>query len=205
MGRRLGKKRGRVTLAGGPALLVVYRDVIEQERPDAHLQASLVPVDVPDPYKAGATIPVFRNAGGDPLERLRQRGDINEAQYRAGKLYERDLELAEIGTVKAIDPTKEAVDGGRLPESLSEPQRRALARLKDAGQSMGLFAESVVRGVLASNVSPSQLAIARGFTTRREQLHYGWIFRLALEYLARVYGTAVLTSAARRKVPSWTA
>jgi uncharacterized protein (DUF2342 family) len=98
------------------------------------------------------------------------------------------LELAEIGNVKAIDPTKEAVDGGQLPESLSEPQRRAMARLTEAARIMGQFAESVVRGVLRSNVTPSQLAIARGFATRREQLQYGWIFRRALEELAMMYG-----------------
>ena len=204
MGRRLGKKRSKVSLAG-PALRMVYSDPVEREIPDGHRQAALVPVDVPDPYRADATITSYRNANGDPLERLKQRGDINEAQYKAGKAYERDLELAEIGTVRAIDPTKEAVDGGRMSESLSDPQRRALERLKEAGQSMGLFAESVVRGVLTANVSPAQLAVNRGFTTRREQLHYGWIFRLALEYLARVYGTAVLSSVARRKVPAWTA
>jgi hypothetical protein len=165
---------------------------VDRRAAEAHRQASLVPVEVPDPYEAGASIVAFKNAKADPLERLRQQSDIDEAQYQAGKAYERDLELAEIGGVRAIDPTKEAVDGGQLPEALSEPQRRALMRLRQAGAVMGLFAESVVRGVLQRNVSPAQLAVARGFSTRREQLHYGWVFRRALEELTGVYGTAMV-------------
>lgn len=164
--------------------------VADRRASEAHRQASLVPVEVPDPYEAGASIVAFKNAKADPLERLKQQSDIDEAQYQAGKAYERDLELAEVGNVRAIDPTKEAVDGGRMPELVTDSQRRALVRLREAGRVMGLFAESVVRGVLERNVSPAQLAIARGFSTRREQLHYGWIFRRALEELTQVYGTA---------------
>lgn len=151
-------------------------------------------VDDPYPLRPGDALLMFKNVRNDPLERLKQRGDINDAQFRAGKAYERDLELAEIGSVKAIDPTKEAVDGGCLAEPLSDLQRRALERLRQAGQDLGLFAESVVRGCLASNATPAQLAVQLGFTTKREQLHYGWAFRLALEYLARLYGTATVST-----------
>jgi hypothetical protein len=167
------------------------RGPVERKATEAHRQASLVPVEVPDPYEAGATVIAFKNEKSDPLERLKQQQDIDEAQYQAGKAYERDLELAEIGNVRAIDPTKEAVDGGQMPEPLSETHRKALVRLREAGRVMGLFAESIVRGVLQRNVSPAQLAVARGFSTRREQLHYGWIFRRALEELTVVYGTAM--------------
>jgi hypothetical protein len=171
--------------------MLTDRKPAERKATEAHRQASLVPVEVPDPYEAGATVIAFKNEKSDPLERLKQQQDIDEAQYQAGKAYERDLELAEIGNVRAIDPTKEAVDGGQMPEPLSETHRKALVRLREAGRVMGLFAESIVRGVLQRNVSPAQLAVARGFSTRREQLHYGWIFRRALEELTVVYGTAM--------------
>jgi hypothetical protein len=189
MGRKLGKRRRKVSLAEAP-LISDRRGPVDRRAEHAHRQATLVPVEVPDPYEPGATVIAFKNAKGDPLERLRQQSDIDEAQYQAGKAYERDMELAEIGNVKAVDPTKEAVDGGRLPEAVTEPQRKAMERLREAARVMGLFAESVVRGVLERNVSPAQLAIARGFSTRREQLHYGWIFRRALEELTLVYQTA---------------
>lgn len=193
MGRRLGKKRRKVTLAEAP--LTTDRKPVDRRAEHAHRQATLVPVEVADPYEPGAMLIAFKNAKADPLERLKQQQDIDEAQYQAGKAYERDLERAEIGNVKAIDPGKEAVDGGCMPEAVTEAQRRALVRLREAGRIMGMFAESVVRGVLQSNVSPSQLAIARGFATRREQLQYGWVFRRALEELTQVYGTATKTVA----------
>lgn len=189
MGRKLGRKRRRVTLAEAP-LTTDRAGPVDRRAAVAHRQASLVPVEVPDPYEPGATIIAFKDEKADPLERLRQQKDIDQAQYQAGKAYERDLELAEVGNVRAIDPTKEAVDGGRLPEPVTDSQRKALVRLREAGLVMGLFAESVVRGVLQRNLSPAQLAIARGFSTRREQLHYGWVFRRALEELTGVYGTA---------------
>jgi hypothetical protein len=189
MGRRLGKRRGRVTLADAP-LSTDRAGPVDRRAEHAHRQATLVPVEVPDPYEPGASVIAFKNAKADPLQRLKDQADIDEAQYQAGKAYERDLELAEVGNVRAIDPTKEAVDGGRLPEPLSEAKRRADKRLNEASRIMGLFAESVVRGVLRLNVTPAQLAVARNHTTRREQLQYGWVFRRALEELAMFYGFA---------------
>lgn len=186
MGRRLGKKRRRVSVAEMP--MVTDRGPVDRRATESHRQASLVPVEVPDPYEPGATIIAFKDAKADPLQRLKDQQDIDEAQYQAGKAYERDLELAEVGNVKAIDPTREAVDGGRLPEPVSETKRKADMRLNEAGRLMGQFAECVVRGVLRSNVTPAQLAVARGFATRREQLQYGWVFRRALEELAMFYG-----------------
>lgn len=194
MSRKLGKRRRKVTLAEAP-LITDRRGPVDRRADVAPRQARLVPVEVDDPYEVGGKIIAFKNEKADPLERLRQQQDIDEAQYQAGKAYEMDLERAEIGNVKAIDPSKEAVDGGRMAEAVTEAQRKALMRLREAGRIMGLFAESVVRGVLQSNVSPSQLAIARGFVTRREQLQYGWVFRRALEELTQVYGTATKTVA----------
>ena len=191
MGRRLGRKRSKVTLAEAP-LITDRSGPVDRRADHAHRQATLVPVEVPDPYEAGATVIAFKNAKADPLQRLKDQADIDEAQYQAGKAYERDLELAEVGNVKAIDPTKEAVDGGKMPEPVSEAKRRADMRLNEASRIMGLFAESVVRGVLRLNVTPAQLAIARNHTTRREQLQYGWVFRRALEELAVFYGLAML-------------
>jgi len=194
MGRKLGRKRRRVTLAEMP-MVTDRAGPADRRAATSHRQASLVPVEVPDPYEPGAMIIAFKDEKADPLERLRQQHDIDQAQYQAGKAYERDLELAEVGNVRAIDPTKEAVDGGRLPELLSETKAKADKRLSEAGRIMGMFAESVVRGVLRSNVSPSELAIARNHTTRREQLQYGWVFRRALEELAVFYGYAMRVSA----------
>lgn len=192
MGRRLGRKRRKVTLAEAP-LVTDRKGPVDRRATDLHRQAQVIAVEVDDPYRLepGEKIVAFKSLRDDPLERLKAKGDIEPAQYEAAKAYERDLELAEIGGVRAIDPTKEAVDGGKFVEPLTDSQRKATKRLSDAGALMGMFAESIVRGVLARNVSPAQLAIFRGFNTKREQLHYGWIFRRALDELAVFYGFAM--------------
>lgn len=173
MGRRLGRKRSKVTLAEAPPLVV------------------LVEVDNPYRLEPGEKTPALRSLRDDPIERLFMRRQIDEAQRDAGNAYRRDLELAEFGGARAIDPTKEAVDGGGLlPEPFSEARSAATMRLVKAGQKMGLLQESIVRAVIEGNLFPGQVAIARGFTAKRVQDHYAWMFRQALDVLAVFYRLA---------------
>ncbi len=191
MGRRLGKRRGRVTLAEAP-LITDRPGPVDRRAGELLRNAQVVAVEVDDPYalEPGDKVIAFRSLRDDPIERLFVRGQIDLAQRDAGAAYRRDLELAEFGGARAIDPTKEAVDGGRFVEPFTDLQRKATARLIKAGVVLGLFAESIVRTVVSSNLFPGQVAVARGFTTKRDQAHYRWIFRKALEQLADVYGTA---------------
>ena len=190
MGRKLGRKRRKVTLAEAP-LTTDRRGPVDRRAAELPRQAKLVAVEVDDPYEAGATIIAFKNEKSDPLERLKVQGDIDEAQYQAGKAYERDLEMVEVGNVKAIDPSKEAVDGGRFGDSVTEGYGKAHRRLEEAGVILGQFKEALVRGVLIGNVSPRQMAIANGYKAERELWYYGRQFRNALEELAQMYGYVV--------------
>ena len=161
--------------------------------PDLLPGAQVVVVEVDNPYglDRGAKSPAFRPLRDDPIERLFMRRQIDEAQRDAGVAYRRDLELAEFGGARAIDPTKEAVDGGGIiPEPFSERRSEATQRLVKAGQRMGLLQESIVRAVIAGNLFPGQVAIRRGFTSRREQESYAWLFRQALDALAVFYKLA---------------
>jgi hypothetical protein len=173
-------------------MLADRRGPVERKATDLLRNAQVVAVEVDDPYalEPGDKVLAFRSLRDDPIERLFVRGMIDAAQRDAGAAYRRDLELAEFGGARAIDPTKEAVDGGRFVEPFTDLQRKATARLIEAGRVLGLFAESILRAVVSGNLFPGQVAVARGFTTKRDQSHYRWIFRKALEQLSEVYGTA---------------
>lgn len=178
MGRRLGKKRRRVSVA---------------EMPMASDAPLLVVVQVDDPYalERGDKREAVRSLRDDPIERLYHRRQIDEAQREAGIAYRRDLELAEFGGARAIDPTREAVDGGgMIQDGLTDRQRKATTRLIGAGRAMGLLQESIVRAVVQGNLFPGQVAVARGFTARRVQENYAWLFRQALDALAVFYRVA---------------
>jgi hypothetical protein len=192
MGRRLGKKRGRVSVATIP--FRAERSPADRRATDLLIKAQVVAVEVEDPYalEPGDKIVAFRSLRDDPLARLHCRQMIDDAQYSAGKDYRRDLEMIEIGGARAIDPTKEAVDGGRHVERDSDAYGKAHKRLAEASKVMGLFHESVVRAVLAGNLFPAQVAVLWGYTSDRDQDYYARSFRTGLELLAGFYGYAPL-------------
>jgi hypothetical protein len=80
---------------------------------------------VADPYPTtGGKIAVTASLRDDPLGQLFARRQIDEAQYRPGRMVEEWLELSEIGSVQAIDPAKEAVDGrGQYVEAITDKRR----------------------------------------------------------------------------------
>lgn len=190
MSRRLGAKRRKVTLAEAP-LTTDRSGPVDRRARDLLRNAHVVAVEVDDPYalESGEKIVAFRSLRDDPLARLHCRKMISDVQHEAGKDYRRDMELVEIGGARAIDPTKEAVDGGRfIAEPISAAYGKAHKRLGEAGVAMGLLQESIVRAVLAGNLFPGQVAVVRGFRSEKDQGHYAWLFRKALDVLAVFYG-----------------
>src|SRR6185295_2120596 len=77
-----------------------------------------VTCEVDDPYEIGAKIVAIRSTRNDPLADLHSRKHIDDAQYEGGRSFQRDFEAAERGPC-AIDPSKEAVDGGKMPEPIT--------------------------------------------------------------------------------------
>lgn len=147
-------------------------------------------IDVDDPYamKAGEKIRVLRQLRTDPLARLHSRRQIDEAQYRAGRAFQHDWEVAERGA-RAIDPTRERVDGGRLPEPLSDAQGRARKRLIEIERVLGRTMHRVTHAVLVDGMSMETMA-QRLFNREGEVVvkYYGRLFRDALDVLAGEYG-----------------
>lgn len=58
-------------------------------------------IEVDDPYEQGEKIVVLRQLRSDPLARLHSHHQIDDAQYHAGRCYQRDWEVAERGESKA--------------------------------------------------------------------------------------------------------
>lgn len=144
---------------------------------------------VEDPFDHLARIEVVRNLRDDPLARLHARSQIDEAQFQAGRAYQRDWETAERGPC-AIDPTKEAVDGGRLAEPITEGQQKAARRLNVALNELGSDGSSIVYDVLIDGMTMEQVSGRRGWKGKAWEEYFGKRFRECLDRLAVVYGFA---------------
>lgn len=146
-------------------------------------------IDVEDPYDRHAKITVLRQLRCDPLARLHSHHQIDEAQYHAGRAYQRDWELSE-RSVRAIDPTKEAVDGGRIPEPLTDSQAKAQTRIIAASKELGREMRKLTNAILIDGNSLEGYSVGQGRHGRRWANYYGKLFRDSLDVLAVEYGLA---------------
>jgi hypothetical protein len=141
-------------------------------------------LDVDDPYgQRGDKITVLRQLRCDPLARLHSHRQIDDAQFYAGRAYQRDWEVAEQGA-RAIDPTKEAVDGGRLPEILPDRQIEARNRLIQVRGVLGRRLSGIVDAVLIEGSTIEKISHSPAETWLK---YYGRLFRHGLDELAVEY------------------
>lgn len=159
-------------------------------RAEGPVHQDVAPSIVDDPYEQGGKITVLRSLRDDPLARMHVRGQIDDAQMAAGRHWQHSYEIAEIGGATGIDPTRDYVDGGRIPEPLTDARRRAVRDLNRAARLVGVIGESVLRDVLVLGMMPAQVAAARGYSDERSIRFYARTFRDALEALAVEYGFA---------------
>lgn len=131
----------------------------------------------------------MRSFRDDPLARLHDRRQIDEAQYQGGRAFQIDFETAERGP-RAVDPSKEWVDGGRLPEPITEAQRRAALMLKRVYAKLEQDGSALVHDVLVHGLSYRQISEARGFGGRKWEEFFGASFQMCLHKLSYVYGFA---------------
>jgi hypothetical protein len=174
------KRRPQVTLA---------RTTFDMRPEYIHKTPHSAPIEVDCPVTPGQKLILFRNLRDDPLGRMQERRQISEAQYLAGRRWQRAYETAEISGARAIDPTREAVDGGQIAQAtISDEQAKAFALLSRASRQLGMIAESVVRDVLTRGLSVRDIAKARGHMNDRAVDYYGRVFRDALDVLALEFG-----------------
>lgn len=164
----------------------------------------VIEVDNPLAVEPGEKIAVVRNLRDDPLGRLQSRRQIDDAQFRGGRAFQYDFETAERGPC-AIDPSKEAVDGGLTPEPITEAQRKAAIRLAGVYRKLGQDGSSLIHAVLIHGNTITGVANSRGLGGRRYEEYFGMRFRECLDTLAKFYGFASEDSSRRRIVVEETA
>ena len=100
------------------------------------LKIEFVQVDNPLALKPGDKVTVARNL--TTLSDLEKKGRIDAAQRRAGEIFADNYCHAELGGAKAIDYTREHVDGGAAIDPLSESQQEALDWLRNVRRYPGI-------------------------------------------------------------------
>jgi hypothetical protein len=145
---------------------------------------------VADPYPTtGGKIAVTASLRDDPLGQLFARRQIDEAQYRPGRMVEEWLELSEIGSVQAIDPAKEAVDGrGQYVEAITDKQIHAMRRLAHVRNVLGQVGYDLCRSVIAEGATMERVAAQSGTASKHAREWWGKRFRECLQTLAVALG-----------------
>jgi len=158
---------------------------------DLPLNAEVSAVEVDDPLglEPGEKIIALRSTRGDPLAKLHTHHQIDEAQYRGGRAFQNDWEKAERGP-RAVDPTRERVDGGEGREPITEGQRRAVVRLNRIEHELGADGTALVHEVLILGMTMQQIGERRGLVTQRWKDYLARRFQECLDRLALFYGFA---------------
>lgn len=156
--------------------------VHDRRSTDLLANALAVPTVVDDPMERGAKIAVMRSIRDDKLAAMRSRDEIDEAQFLAGRKYEMIYEWCEVGNVQAINPTKEAVDGGGWGDVLSNRQINATRDLSDIRAHIGADADELMHRILIRRMTFGSLGLSerktaelrRGFFHILEQMAHYW-------------------------------
>lgn len=158
--------------------------VHDRRSTDLLANAMVAEVIVDDPYGSnGEQIATVRNIRDDVLAAMLSRREVDQAQYDAGRKYEKFAEQAEIGSIQAIDPRKEAVDGGGGFDGITDRQIDAVRQLSEAARVLGQKGEAMVRFVLISRRPFSALGLDRRQTDRARTKFFTY-----LEILAEHWG-----------------
>ena len=152
-------------------------------------EVATVEVDNPLALEPGEKIVALRSIRNDPLARLHTHHQIDEAQYQGGRAFQNDWERAERGP-RAVDPTREYVDGGQMREPITESQRKAVLRLNRAERELGADGSALVHDVLVHGLTMAQIGEKRGLRTQRWKDYFARRFCECLDRLALIYGFA---------------
>ena len=170
---------------------------------DLPRNAEVAAVEVDDPLglERGDKIVTLRSIRNDPLARLHSHRQIDDAQYRGGRAFQQDWEKAERGP-RAVDPTREYVDGGQAREPITEGQRRAVLRLNRAERELGTDGAVLVHEVLILGMTMEQVGERRGLRTQRWKDYFARRMQECLDRLALIYGFATATAGYRQDGPA---
>lgn len=153
-----------------------YHPVHDRRAQDLLRNARVAVAEVDDPYEQGAKIIAMRSVRKDPLADMHARKQISDCEFETGRHWERAYEASEIGGVGAMDPSKEAVDGGRIPEVLTDRQIQAIKELKLAREALGHQGNYLIIQVLGTKMTLEDTA---------RQAHWGHATEAQYKYVRR--------------------
>lgn len=144
---------------------------------------------VADPYSAsGEKISVVRSVRDDPLADMYSRSQIDTAQYEAGRRWQRYHEVTQIGPIAAIDPGKEAVDGGRMRDPITDRQIDAFREMMKADRVLGNMGAQLMRDLLGQGLTVGQMCEKYDCKTGRKQTFLSIRVRECLDDLGKLWG-----------------
>lgn len=189
-------KSRRKAKAGDGLSPIIDRRLADVDKPYG---ARLTTRRVADPFEAGKHVVATASIRDDPLGRLHARRQVTESQYAAGHYLQAMFELAEIGSVQAMDPGKPAVDGrGQFVEPITDAHVRAVRRIGEAREALGKAGFGLVVDVLGSRMFMEQCAAKRGLNGKAALEYLGKRFRECLDEAAELYGFVGQAPPARR-------
>jgi len=156
--RRGGKRHVEVTLAGRQHPELESEEVVHDRRAcndNVPLDTRLVPIEVPDPDSLPGEsdeITVMCSLRNDPLRWLQFHGRIDDAQFHAGRRWQRDWEQSAIGKLQTNFPRRQRIDGGKAPEVLDGAALAASRRLRHAKDMLGRDHIRLIEDVFAGRV-----------------------------------------------------
>lgn len=166
-----------------PATLVHDRRAVE-----IPFGAIVATREVPDPYAPAERIVAATMIRDDPLGHMYDRGQIMVFQFHAGRHWQWLWETTEIGGLKAMDTTKEPVDGGRMPDLVTDQNIEASRQVGRLSRALGPYGRDLVIDVLAHRMFIRQAAAARGLHSQRCMDYLARRFRECLDTLAYELG-----------------
>lgn len=136
---------------------------------------------VPDPFEPGRMMEVQTNTRESPVEYLAARGRLDGAQKAAAERYRGIYERAQLGSLQAMDPAKEKVDGGKISETLSDKVMRAAHDLAQANRAVGRVSAAILISIVGEGVSIGE--IARNYPHLSNNQAYGFVTGRLIEAL----------------------
>jgi hypothetical protein len=146
----------------------------------------IVEVEVEDPYDPATRISAVRSTRDDPLAWHRSRNHIDQAQYEAGRAFQKAFAEAERGPT-AI-PLAEAVDGNPPRETLTDGQLKAGKWLTKCYGALGRDGSILMHDMLVHNRTTKQIAASRGMVGSAWEQYFARRLWECLNTLAVVFG-----------------
>lgn len=145
---------------------------------------------VDDPYGTipGAKVLVYRHLRNDPVAAMHAARQIGDLELMAARRWQRYYILSQVGGVKAIDTTREKVDGGKFIGPIDEKSLAAQDKINEAAAYLGKEGAGLINDVLGLELTIKVAALRRGFETKSKIEYCGARFRECLKTLVSIYG-----------------